>query len=317
MAFGKRVRDTSDKGVSRESALSEKLMTDDQLRKRDMGLRRRIGSSSGGATAQGSAPPEKPQTDDDASWGRTRLIGVTVFVAIVAGGVFLRFPRSFPISLPVFGVSAPRVSYSAFDLVEGGSTFVAADSETEASLGLDFSIILTPWSLETSNVMKMVAFACLPQEEFEQRSMPTKAHGTFAQATDYLACAMRRNKARLCHADYRQRLVAQLMQYRTLRQHMFGIERARERALEELASDPLGKVMELQRKFEALSGMEKSPPASIPKIGQELDPRIAGGLTELNREGYISLSDFTWSGILGPAEYMPYLDRGEAGRICY
>ena len=282
-----------------------------------MGIRGRVRSLSGGGVARGSAGPEEPEANQDASWGRTRWLGVAVFVAIVGGGLFLRFPISLSVFLPVFGVSAPEISYSTEDLLESGLAFVSADSETETRLSIDFSIILTPWDRETSNVMKMVAFACLPQEEFVQRAMSTQAHQTFAQATDYLACAMRRNKTRLCQADYRQRLVDQLMQYRTLRQQMFGIERARERALEELSNDPLGKVLELQRKLEAVSGKPSSPPSAGPKIGRELDPRIATGLAQLNREGFIFLSDFTWFGIFGPEEYLAYLDRGEAGRICY
>ena len=111
--------------------------------------------------------------------------------------------------------------------------------KAQKKYGLDFSKILTPAEEEKSRAMKIVANECLPSHRFKPWAMLNVSHDVFSQATYYLVCAMETQKERLCDPAERQRLVEQLMAYRTLRQHLIGYEQAYAR----MVNNPVAKKM--------------------------------------------------------------------------
>ena len=52
-----------------------------------------------------------------------------------------------------------------------------------------------------------------------------------------------------------------------------------------------------------------------PKIGAQLDPRIADGIRQLTRAGYLTIGDFR-SFIFVPAEYVPYIEAPQQSGVC-
>jgi hypothetical protein len=254
-----------------------------------------------------------PKTDAGASSVGIALFGAVLFIATVVGGLFFQ--------LPVVTLGARSVSYSIVDLTNASFSqqkIPSARLEAEKNYGIDVSVIFTPRHLETSPGLQKLAGECLPRGKVKTFAMPDTAHQTFAQATEYLSCVMRLDQHRLCDAAERQRLVDQLMQYRTLRQHLLAIERARDSELEHVKKSPFGQyameMMEITGEWEG-TREAKNPPVRKPSIGKQIDPRIASGLAELKRRGFISLSDFTWFVIFAPEEYAPFLDRKEAVEI--
>ena len=171
---------------------------------------------------------------------------------------------------------------------------------------LDFSLLRPQEGLADKEVEQILTQNCMPNRGYKSYSMLNEAHSTFARATSYLICAMKTEVSRLCNDVHRKYLVAQLMQYRALRQNLLGIERARAALLR----NPMAKV------FQDISQQIEGGPRrnSNPKIGKWLDARLGRNLRILVQSGYISASDFGFMGISLPAEYAPYLTDGVIGQ---
>ncbi len=227
------------------------------------------------------------------------ITGTVLFAAIFSATLFIEFP--------LYTYGAKEQEFSGLALAKSnmsGKMSKIERKEAEENYGINFSALLVPQEMESTDVMKTIARDCLPQGTYKQQVLADQAHETFTLASDYLACAIKTAPQRLCQNYQRQRLVEQLMGYLSIRQNMIALEEARLEILAERygkksssRSDAAGKTPEDWRN-------------AYPRIDTKVDHRITGGLAELSQQGYITPSDFGWFGAILPREYAPFLATG-------
>ena len=229
------------------------------------------------------------------------LYGCVIFLFGFA--LFLLLPR------PLHTYAATPTRYTEINLsvmndVKRKIMNGALLERAKKNYGMDYSKILTPVEKETTQSMKIIASQCLPSRQHKTWVMLNVSHETFGQATDYLVCAMETEKPRFCYPTERQRLVKQLMIYRTLRQHLIGYEQSYAR----MFNNPMAQqILAFGRQMMEGDPNFKEPRKANLEIGKDLYGKMAKALTTLNQEGYIKASDFGWSGLVLPEEYAPYL----------
>ena len=235
-----------------------------------------------------------------------------LFAGVTLVGIALTLFGTIVFAAP-FTDPAPKVHYTRLDLVESDSstmmTTVQQDRLVKKVL-IDFSPILMPDPADTSNAARVIMQNCLPAGARHHLVTLDKSHIAFNYATNYLICAMKTERQRLCNAAHRQKLVRQLMVYRNLREHMFAIERVRD------AIASARRASSLQNTFENVSArIEGRKPRGFyhPKISKKVDARIARQLRILVQNGYLSPSDFGFLGLFQPLEFAPYLNDGVIG----
>lgn len=183
--------------------------------------------------------------------------------------------------------------------------------EATARLSMDFSRILTPVALETTEVMRHVAKECLP-EEVPEYVMPGRgAYKAYDMATDYLVCAMQKQAHRFCHPAERARLIEQLLQYRDRRQNVLAIENSRNAMMKNRAAQ---QQLAMMQSIAATSG-QKIPTPPEP-VGDEINPRVMSNLAHLVANGLMSRSDFGFMGLYLPEEYVPALMTEKTAATC-
>ncbi len=240
----------------------------------------------------------RPKKFESLPWG---FVFGWLLICVVVAGIIIFFPK------PLHTYSATPVDYGVvayLDMELSHELVGIAREDIEKKYALDFSDILTLRDAEKTLNMQYVANTCLPSHRFKSLVLPNVAYGTFRHATKYLICAMETRTQRLCHLDERKRLIAQLMTYRILHQHVVGWERAR------LGTNTgvMDKEMLInQRQNDSRLDREPKAPQPNPDISLDLDTRITDRLTVLNKEGYISPNDFGWLGWILPTEYAPFL----------
>lgn len=211
----------------------------------------------------------------------TAILGTVLFIAVFMGALF--------IELPLYTYEAEKRTYSRFAIAKASLAVTMVEREKERvaeEFGIDFSRLLVPENMESTKAMQAVAATCLASGAYTLYALPPGAHNAFSQATDYLACALKNNEARLCQTYQKQRLVEQLMEYLDIRQHMIAME---------------------QTRFDVLG--DNSATGIYPKLDKKLDRRIGIGLKELTQKGYLSGTDFGWYGLALPEKYAPYIAR--------
>jgi len=238
------------------------------------------------------------------------------FQGVVASCVFSLVAVILLISAP-HTYAAPRVVYNSAALAEGAmATGLLKEykEKVEKRLGIDFRRILTNKADETTIAMKRVADFCLPKRDFKNFVMPTMGlQLVYAEATDYLICAMRTERARFCQDHERQRLVEQLNQYAERRQNVLAVERATDR----MFRSKMAKILRARHKaFQDMLGEGKQVPALPGRIGDEIDPRVIVEMRQLVRDGLLSSGDFGWLGLYLPEEYAPALSEDVVVNSC-
>jgi hypothetical protein len=174
--------------------------------------------------------------------------------------------------------------------------------------GIDVSGIILPAQREKSPAMRQVAERCMPTHVAAGDNMivmPMMAHAAFAVMTDYLICVMANDKARLCEPSERKRLVEQLVTFKERRQNVLAFERAREALLATPMAQFAMKMGEMTN--------SRNGPVGRPFLGEEIDERITNAVAGLNREGYLTATDFSFMGLFLPAEYAPALAKNASG----
>ena len=243
--------------------------------------------------AQGTQVRQQTQNESDV--GSTVLLSVSAFAVVCMILATAQF--AFPVTY-----SSNSVYYSNMDLAQSAMArgmIKKYREKAEKRYGVDFSRVLTPADQEVSKDMKYVAQACLPSGGKKNVAMPSKVHEVYFRATNYLICAMATQTQRFCQPSERQRLVEQLMQYKDRRQNALAVERVR---------DAILKTAGAQHQIRMMRMVKGGTPRNInPKIGNELDQRIGVALAKLHTNGFISPSDFSWMGLVLPAEYAPFL----------
>jgi len=182
--------------------------------------------------------------------------------------------------------------------------------QDEQKYGIDFSSILTPEEEEKTDFMRSVAVKCLPAGAPSSLVMPDKVYSAFVHSTKYLICAMNTNKKRFCNRAERMRLVEQLIQYKNRRQNALGVQRNRERLL---ASRQARQMVRMSR---MIDNANKPRATNFPRVGKQIDARIAQAIKNLREEGYLAASDFGWFGLILPAEYAPMLSGSSSAPQC-
>jgi len=207
-------------------------------------------------------------------------------------------------NIPVTHAGA-TVTYDNVHMAEAAfATGMTPDNADDAalSLSMDFSRILTPAAMETSEIMRHVANECLP-EEIPTLVMPGgSAMRAFDKATDYLVCSMRTQVQRFCNRAERDRLIEQLLQYRDRRQNVLAVAVTRDA------------MMRSRLAQQQMMGMKVAAEASGQSIDALPEPssdtisrRVLHGLTYLVENGLIARSDFGFFGFYLPEEYLPAL----------
>ena len=218
----------------------------------------------------------------------TIILSSTLFVAVFSGVLLVK--------LPLYTYEAEKQSYSQAALAKSASAEQMTESEREAirkQYGIDFSQLLVPEAMESTDIMRTVADTCMPHNLVTNLALPQTAHETFTLASDYLACAIVSYTDRFCQEYHRHRLVEQLLAYLDIRQQMIAMEMSR---------------IELLKKRYTSRAQDASWRKIYPRIDNDLDHRIGNGLIELIHHGYISSLDFGWQGIILPRKYAPFLD---------
>lgn len=253
-------------------------------------------------------------TEEEESENNQEVLGIVLLGSIMlvtAVALFLLLPR------PLFTYAADEVYYTHSNLTVMDDLIKPKTRRTEEEwarlrkkYSVDFSPILTPIDQEQSEAMMVVANECLPPHKIKTQVVVKKAHKVFGLATDYLVCAMETEKTRLCLPDERQRLVQQLMAYRTLRQHLIGYEQA----YSAIFNNPMAKdVRAITKILGQVDPKFKEPRKPNLNIGKDLHGRIGEHLKTLNHEGFIAAADFGWDGLLIPSEFSSYLADGVEG----
>lgn len=223
----------------------------------------------------------------------TAALGLVLFVVVFASAMF--------IELPLYTYEAEQRSYSRTALAK--STMVQTMAENEKikmaeEYGIDFSKLLVPEQMESTQAMQNVAKICLPEGSYTLHALSKTAAKAFSQATNYMVCAVKTHETRLCEPYQKQRLVEQLMEYLDIQQHMIAMEQARLKIVKE-------------------NGTATPAPTARPSFNEKLDPRIGNGLKKLTQNGYISPTDFGWYGLVLPRKYAPYISGGVIGtNVC-
>ena len=241
-------------------------------------------------------------TSPKTSANTANLVGLTLIGLLLSAFGTLWF--AMPFTTP-----APRVHYNIRDLAQSdlaSGMLPEVQRKTGKKYLLDFSIIRPQSGAGKGEVTEILKQNCMPYKGYPPRATLKRAHTVFARATNYLICATKTELARLCMASHRKRLVAQLLQYRALRQNLFAIERVRSAMLR----NPMARVFnDIAQKIDG--GPQRN---YNPKIGKKIDARLARNLRVLVQSGYLSASDFGFLGLFLPAEYAPYLADGVVGQ---
>jgi hypothetical protein len=229
---------------------------------------------------------------------------VATVAALIAVGVYFSGPYTYAAE-PVYVSNMELAQYGA-----DGLMVESARRDVERRHGADFSLILAPAKEAPTRAMQTVATTCLPVGA-SPVVLVKRLHPTYQHATDYLLCAMSKHKERLCESAERKRLAAQLLQFKERRQNVLGYERA----LAALVSTPA--AAHAAAMFTAIDdGIREDAAPRRPKlqsIGEDMDQRVVDAIAALNREGYLTASDFSRFGLFLPSEYAAALDKSEAG----
>ncbi len=237
------------------------------------------------------------------------LLGGFVFIVAVAFFTFM--------PAPFYVYSEPMVHYSMFDLGNmsmGKFADPQKQRKFEQSMAVDYSQILYDPENEQSEYLKYVADTCMRGGPITKPIMPVNSMPAYQRATEFLICAMDRQKPRFCHESERARLAVQLRQYLKARAHLLGLQSL----YREMLKMPGAQYsVDMMKRMEDLEDKPRKPRRQEIRIPEKIDPRIGRQLQILNEEGYFTGADFGWMGLVLPAEYAPYLDETRRGaRSC-
>jgi len=177
-------------------------------------------------------------------------------------------------------------------------------AEADPKVLIDFSSIIVPTAKAPTESLRRVSTTCRQgrASSFNQVT-PGEVHKAFDKSTKFLNCALSTELDRLCLADERKFLVAQLMDYKEKRQNVIAFERYRDKIVKSFND-----FREEQRK----SGAKVAPPIDITdaKMNPDFDARILQNIEALVRNGYLSPKDFGYRGFYVPEEYADVLRVG-------
>ena len=282
-----------------------------------MALGKRPNKSLNSSTRNSQNASRSDADDELLSWSEKnpgQLQGIVVLGSffVVACLLLLSAPHTY---------AAKKVNYNTGAMVESSLSvglLPEYKEKVQNQLGIDFRRILTPASEEKTEAMQRVAKACLPKSKFKAFVMPGReAVKSYGFATDYLICSMTNERARLCESHERHRLVEQLIQYVDRRQNVLGMQRYEDRFAARVQASATAQYQKnMYTKYSNLASKKPTAPAAVARIGTDLDPRIAAGITGLVQNGYLSASDFGWLGLFLPEEYAPILSGDTLMRSC-
>ena len=227
------------------------------------------------------------------------LLGGLVFIVAV---VFFTFMPA-----PFYVYSEPMVYYSMFDLAHLNAGQLADPEKRgkfEQDMSVDYSQILYDPEKEQSDYLKLVADSCMRGDPIVEPVLSIHSMPAYQRATEFLICAMGRQKPRFCHESERARLAGQLRQYLKARAHLLGLQNL----YREMLKMPGAQYsVDMMKKMSDFEDKPKKPRRQEIRIPEKVDTRIGRQLQILNEEGYFTSADFGWMGLILPAEYAPYL----------
>jgi hypothetical protein len=241
-------------------------------------------------------------------------VGLSPIALVASGGGILLLAAALLVwALAPITYRASRTSYSQIEIREMLSVSASSRlldhkvvAQHDQKYGIDVSRIMLPAERETTRAMQQVAEQCIPMKlgaKSPMLVMPVKAHAAFGVITEYLVCAMRVNKDRLCDPSERRRLVEQLVAFKDKRQSVLAWERGRDALL----ATPM---FQFGAKMKEMSDGQS---LALPILGDVLDERITSGIANLNREGLLTAADFSFMGLFLPEEYALALATSERG----
>ena len=207
-----------------------------------------------------------------------------------------------------YSYGSQQVRYESRDVKQAKSLVSLGKKEREEAdpkLLIDFTKIITPMDKARSPAMKKVAQTCRQGSRTALEAVtPNKAYKSFKKATRFLTCAMATERDRFCHAEERQLLVDQLLEYKERRQNVFAFEKYREKALAK---------REKFNQAQIEAGQTPFPPLvfeNTATLEREIDPGLLSQLENLVANGYISPTDFGYHGFYLPTEFRDALAVG-------